>query len=93
MFLGNTQSQLPKVRGEPIKLPLFGRDYSWSIHRMNSVKGFAPPNTQKNAIEVPGLMPDLFELGQIKPCEGGNNTNRNASLMVFRPASQQIASV
>lgn len=55
------------------------------------MKGSAPPNTQKNPIDVPGLMPDLLRLHQKKPWEVGNNTNRSASLMVYCPAGQRIA--
>ena len=55
-------------------------------------KGFTPPNIQKKPMEVPGLIPDLSRLSQVKPYES-NDTNRNASWMVCRPIDQQLAFV
>ena len=55
------------------------------------MEGFVPPNIQKNPIAVPGLIPDLLQLGQARFYESDGDTNRSASLMVCYPKSQQLA--
>jgi len=55
------------------------------------MEGFVPPNIQKNPIAVPGLIPDLMQLGQTRLYESDGDTNRSASLIVYRPKSQKLA--